>query len=217
LAFYYRNPIIPWILSVIIIVLLTFDYFVPNTGLTPAVSEITAWASIAVAFAAWVGLINVVLRSVRDIRKRRPGRWYFGIYELFLIIVVLASGFGEGKWASGSIISWVLANAIRPASLAVVALLGFWSVRAMYRTFKLHTIESAMFILGGVLVMLLNVPLGSLIWPGFTPVGIWVYQVAYKGTWTGLTIALGVGAVAYIVRYLMGRETGALGAPREAQ
>ena len=95
--------------------------------------------------------------------------------------------------------------------MGINALSGFWTVTAAYRAFRARTWESALFLIGAILVMLRAAPVGGAIWSGFPIIGKWLLDQPYAALQKALIIGMGVGVISYAARYYLGREKGAFG------
>jgi hypothetical protein len=150
---------------------------------------------------------------------------------LFLIGVMLLSGFGEtlsqsssvwwstpnwatqsGPRAPATVINWLWNNIGIIGEQGVSALTGLWAMTAVYRAFRARTIESGLFLIGAAFVMLRNAPVGGLIWSGFPLIGSWILDVIYNPVVRALVLVLGVGIFTYAVRFFIGKEKAAWGA-----
>jgi len=91
-----------------------------------------------------------------------------------------------------------------------VRLPGLLDSSAAYRAFRARTLEAAILLVSGTIVMLANAPVGGSIWGGFTPLKDWIFDVPNMSTMRGITIGAALGALALGARTLMGKERGYL-------
>lgn len=213
----FKNPYGPLALAIIVGLFTFINYFftgIPfiKTGAT----YFRNWTTIITVMLFWVGLINVVRYSYRDVSKRTPGRWYLAIYQIALIALMVISGFAQGGSASvgrnsTSLIRWLYDHFLVGGSMSSGAVSGLWAVTAIYRAFRARNFEAFLFLLGGAFVMLRNAPIGAMIWSGFPTIGTWIMGAPYTGTFRGVTIGVGIGILAYAFRYYVGKERGAFG------
>jgi hypothetical protein len=194
------------------------NFFYPGTPVDTAATTLYNWVQVMGVVMIWVGGLNVIRNNYREISRRQEGRWYLALFQLFLMAAVLISGFGEGSESTASgpgaaptLVMWLYNNYFMPASQAISALTGLWAVTAVYRAFRARTIESGLFLLGAVFVMLKNAPVGGMVWSGFPLIGNWILDVIYNPVIRGLVLVMSVGIFAYAVRFYLGRERTAWG------
>jgi hypothetical protein len=212
---WYRNPLFPVGIAVILSLIVLVNFFYPGTVVDEASATLMDWAVIIGQTMVWVGVINVARHATREATTKRPGRWHLAIFQLFIIAAMFISGFGEGARSvargTQSVINWLYANAQIYGGLGSSALMGFWAVTASYRAFRARTWESFFFLLGAFLVLLRNAPIGGVIWSGFPIIGDWIMSTPYTAMQRALTIGTGIAVVGYALRYYLGKERGAFG------
>jgi hypothetical protein len=216
---WYRNPIFPLALAIIIGVIILFNFYVPDTVASQASSTLSTWATIMLTVTVWVGVINVVRHAAREAQRREPGRWYLAIFQIILVAVMLISGFAEGKGSTGrraqTYINWLYNNYYIYSATGSAALVGLWAVTAAYRAFRARTIEAGLFLLGAVFTMLKNAPVGGQIWGGFPMIGQWIIDQPYTAMQRALTMGIGIAILGYALRYYTGRERASFGVVEE--
>ena len=216
---WYKNPMYPLGIVLVIAVIVFVNFFFPSTISGLLYFELTNWALVMGTVMIWAGAINILRHNWRDIRRKEPGRWHLAIFQIFLIAAMLISGFGEGRYSTRSgpgapdtIINWLYSNYQIIGNQAVSALTGLWAMTAVYRAFRGRTLESVLFLLGAVFIMLRNAPVGGMIWSGFPLIGKWVLDAIYNPTIRALVLITGIGVFAYAIRFYMGKEKSAWGA-----
>jgi hypothetical protein len=95
---------------------------------------------------------------------------------------------------------------MQPLSIAIISVVGFYTISALYRAFKIRTLDSLAFISVAVITMLSNAPLAMQIWPGFATLRIWIDKVPVASAMRAVLIVTFVGILAVAVRGLLGYE-----------
>jgi len=212
---WYRGVTPPLVLAIIVAFIILFSYFYPGTFVDQLSSTIVNWVIIIGALMIWTGLINLLRFSVREVRRKVPGRWYLALFQVCLIAVMLISGFGEGPGSTAkgakTVIMWLYNNYYIWAELALAGLSGLWTVTAAYRAFRARSLEAFIFLLGAVFVLMRYAPVGGAIWIGFPIVGGWIIYQPFTAMLRALVIAGGIGIIAYAARFYMGKERQAFG------
>jgi hypothetical protein len=215
---WYKGSQLPFIIAIICTIICLFSFFYPGTPVDAAASTLYSWVVIATSIAIVVGLINVLRIWTRETVKRTPGRWYIAVYGIVLALVMVISGLAEGSQSvslrpgsPSSIIKWFYQNFYLYGGMAGSALSGLWMVTAAYRAFRARTVESALFLIGGVFLTLKNAPIGGVIWGGFPQIADWIQKMPYSATMKALYISMGLGIIAYALRFYLHKERVAFG------
>ncbi|MDH5199447.1 MAG: hypothetical protein OEW93_01050 [Candidatus Bathyarchaeota archaeon] len=187
-------------------------YFIVIPAWDGAAKTFVDWDSVMETFALFIGFISLLMLHGRSVSKRREG-WYWSAWILVTMVLytiigipMQSIGFGVG----GAIFEDIRMFVLTPLSAAMYASLGFWIASAAYRAFRARTVEAAILLISGTIVMLANAPVGGSIWGGFAPLKDWIFDVPNMSTMRGITIGAALGALALGARTLMGKERGYL-------
>lgn len=180
------------------------EYFI----VFPELSAITLFfmkvATILAAFAIGVAAVGVFRLHASIVAKKVKGEWYFSAWLLFVMILTAAIGIFGG--VDHPAFQWIFSNIFMPLSSTMFAMLGFFIITAAYRAFRARTLDSIILLLTGVLIMLMNMPMGGAIWSGFPIIGTWLRDIPAMAGFRGVMLALTIGLVAYGIRVLIGYE-----------
>jgi hypothetical protein len=128
---------------------------------------------------------------------------------------MLASGFYTMQWERSATNTWLYNNYLKFSTAATASLIGVWGMRIAYRALKVTTWESFAFTFAATISMLQSAPLGALLFPWSATITYWLFMYPYVGIMKGMVVGIGVGMIAYSVRYLLGREMHAFGVAEE--
>jgi len=209
---WYRRVEIPIILTIIFCLFQVVPYFFVVPAWESAAKDFVDWDAVMETFALFIGFSTLLMLHGRIVSQRRRG-WYWSAWVLITMIgytivgiPIPALGLGKGTPLFEAIRLYVLT----PLSGAMYASLGFWIASAAYRAFRARILEAGILLLSGTLVMLANAPVGTAIWPTFTPIRKWIFDVPNMATMRAVTIGAALGAISLGARTLMGRERGYL-------
>jgi len=184
-------------------------YFQGIPGISTAVPMFAKWATIIWGFALPYAVLSVFTDHIKVIIKREPGKWYFSIWMLFLILVMVALGLTEGT--SGATYQELFQYMAAPVLSTMTGMLSLYAISASFRSWHARTPEAAIMIISGFLVVLgLIAPIGEAIWPGFGPLANFFNDYMFKAERTVFYIATSLGAMLLGYRTLIGQETGYL-------
>jgi hypothetical protein len=215
----YKRVTIPLIIAIILAAFTLINYFYPfvigdwssHQFYTGPLSDLTISLG---AIMAWFGLINMVRLWTREVRRKIPGRWYFAIYALIGCFVMIGFGVLQGwpnpGWTANPTVAWIYRYFLQWCITATVSMTGFWTIRITYRTFRAKGWPSTLYLASAAIGIIKNAPIGGYLLAGSIPVGYWLMTVPYIGVSKGVLFGIGAGSIAYVVRFLLGRERSAL-------
>ena len=169
------------------------------------------WFLIAQAWAVAVGVVNLTQIHMRNVNMKREN---YG-FSIWLIICMYGMAiFGIFIAKSPNHEGWKLMynDIIAPMNATVYATLVFYIGSAAYRAFRIRSAESAVLLICAIIIMLGNVPLGTMLfgeWIGNA--ATWIMEVPNSAAMRGIQVGATLGAVATALRILLGIERGYLG------
>ena len=134
-------------------------------------NDATQWFDIIAAFAAFLGVINLLQLHLNKIVYKRKN-WNYSIVTLGGFFIMIFFGFvfngssvslGAHLKEDGSAFFWMFQNVYLPLGATMFALLAFFVASASYRAFKIRNFEATLLLISGVLLMIGRVPIGQLI------------------------------------------------------
>jgi hypothetical protein len=192
------------LIMLIVGLIVLLDYFIENPGLAAVSLFLMKLAAILVAFSLGVAAVGIFRLHVPIVLKRVKGEWYFSAWMLFILTLTALIGVFGG--VDHPAFQWLYSNIYLPLSSTMFAMLGFFIISAAYRAFRARGLDATVLLLTGVLVMLMNMPLGGAIWSGFPIIGTWLRDIPAMAGYRGVTLALTIGLVAYSIRVIIGYE-----------
>ncbi|MBS7637432.1 hypothetical protein KEJ49_00860 [Candidatus Bathyarchaeota archaeon] len=206
-----RQREIPIGITLIAGFLMLIDYYfraeIPQVaGISTTVQR---WAVIIAAFALLIGLINITRIHLNHLMKRTRGQWIFSVWCLFIMYLMIVVGlFGTVRHP---IYQWLYTNIFLPIDAAMYSILALFISSAAYRAFRARNFEAFLMLASGIITMMMNAPIGEIIWKGFPVVGDWIMMVPNVAAQRAFLICAVVGAVSLGIRTLLGMERGYLG------
>lgn len=199
---FYKSQLVGFLLSFLIIVTIS-SYFIQYKPLEDFITLIVGFSVIVVAFSLPIGGINIIKYHLSYINTRKK-EWYLSVWLLFCIALVSIVGVFLGT--NQPVYSWIYQNVNLPSGAAIYAITSFFIATAMFRAFRVRNIDASLLMICCVIVMLMNAPIGALIWGPIVPIGTWlsnyVQNTGVRVIWVGVAI----GFVALSIRYIFGKE-----------
>jgi hypothetical protein len=224
------------ILAFAVGLLLILDFFVP--ALQPISEMAQNWFLAVLAFAILIGLFSLVRVNYFKIRLKQPD-WGYGIVLLvglavmsFLgffghLIVPTIEYFQTGSFilpaningiSEGTPFDWMFYNVMFPMSATMFSLLAFFVASASYRAFRARNFEATLLLVAAVIVMLGQVPIGTVWLPWWLPDFLrfdtwkdWIMNIGNTAGQRAIMIGAALGVVSTSLRILLGIERSYLG------
>lgn len=160
------------------------------------------WASIVVAFALLLGVINLFQVHLDKIRTRQKGWPYSAVLIIAFAIAFIVGLAGPDSAGGQNIFEYVL----RPLESTFFALLAFFIASAAYRAFRIKDFETFLMVAFAIIVLLGQVPAGFQLWSEFPLVKEWVLRVPTLAGTRGILLGVALGTIATGLRILLGAD-----------
>ncbi len=174
-----------------------FDYELLN-GLGGVFVE---WAALIAAFAVLLGLLNVISVHLQRVARREKSAissLIILLTALIVFIVVLPSG------GSSSASMWVFRYLYQPLEASFLALLVFFIAAAAYRSLRVRSWETGLFVAAALIVLIGAAPIASSISPLLPAAKEWVLNVPAVAGVRGILLGVALGVIATGLRLLTG-------------
>jgi len=165
----------------------------------------TSGVIIVTTFTLLIGAYNLTRYHVKNIQMKRSG-WYYG-----LILLGSAAGFLLLGYTDKAKYLWVQTNVLTTLETAMLSYVGMYMFTAMFRAARTRSLDASVLLFITIILMISMMPVGSIIFPGITPISNWIMQVPNTGATKAFTIGLGLGLLALMVRTWLGIERAYLG------
>ena len=163
-----------------------------------------SWATIVIAFALFLGFANVISVHWSRIQTQKPGTVY-SIILLVSLVTTLVVGFLTGGPNSASS-QFIFDFILQPLESTFFALLAIFIATAAFRAFRVRNLETFIFVLFAVIVLLGQVPLGIYLWAELPVIKDWILNVPALAGVRGILLGVALGTIATGLRVLIGTE-----------
>jgi len=178
-------------------------YFFQIPFVQARAQDILKWQAVIAVFALGLGAVNITRVHVSNLKKSQGKNVYsLALLISFAVTIIVGLFLGQNSAAYKFIFDYVNV----PTGSAIFSLLAFYIGTAAYRAFRAKSIEAAILLVTGCIVMLGRVPLGAKILPLSVPWTGWIMSVLNVGGQRGVMIAGAIGFIAVSLRIIAGLE-----------
>jgi len=190
------------ILFVLPLLFLLLNYY---TGIAePAASELINWGSYLWNFSMIIGTYSLFRVHGTNIAKKGKD-WSYSVVIFISFVTYFAA-----SYVSPDVFKLIL-DYIQTPIMLTIWMGGFATLTMVFRGARTKSYLGVLLLLGSIFTVLRMAPIGPLIWPGFHTIGMWINDVPNMAVMRAITIVMGVGLIATLVREILGKETHYLG------
>ena len=207
----YRRQI-PLALTIFIVLVIIIKCFFPNPVVNYWSVMFQQWSSLATAVSIGLGIIALLSFHIPRIIKmeNEPIRfqWFYSLSTVAIMLIFIVVGIGLGSGSPQY--SWLFSVWYAPISGLICFVSAFYSVTAVYRAFKIRSLEGAFLIIPALLIFLYDAPLGVFLFPPLGPIGVYLFTVITASAYRAGLLCVGLGMVFIMIRTVLGEERGYL-------
>lgn len=209
MAVLYRRQI-PLAITIFIVVVILIKIFFPNPLVNYWSVIFQQWSSLASAVSIGLGIIALLSFHIPRITRmeNEPIRfqWFYSISTVAIMLIFIVVGMSLGTGSPQY--NWLYNVWYAPISGLICFVSAFYSVTAVYRAFKIRSVEGAFLIIPALLIFLYDAPLGPYLFPFLGPVGIYLFTVITASAYRAGLLCVGLGMVFIMIRTVLGQERG---------
>ena len=205
----YRRQIPLTITIFLVLVILVKIFFVePTASYWSLIFQ--QWASLASAVSIGLGVIALLSFHIPRIRRMENEpikfQWFYSLSTIAIMLLFIIVGLGLG---SGSFqYTWLFNTWYAPISGLICFVSAFYSVTAVYRAFRIRSLEGAALIIPALLIFLYDAPIGPFLFPPLGPIGVYLFSVITASAFRAGLLSVALGMVFIMIRTIIGRERG---------
>ncbi len=181
--------------------LVLLDFFT-NGLVDNAAALLSLWVSFIIGFALLLGLLNILRVHIERISRGGTQRFYSWALLISALAVIGAGVYGRVTGMRDDVTNWIFQYIYQPLSATLFSLLAFLMISTAIRVLRIGTVDSALLLVGAVIVLLGQVTLSPL--NNFAAISQWFQDYPVQGAIRGILIGAALGAIATSLRYLLG-------------
>jgi hypothetical protein len=203
------------LITAAVAMIMILDFFFDVQAFSGLSAVLQDYATIIANIALGLGVINLFLINTKQVQRRTEGKWIYSVWLLAFFFICLIAGFAgyitNSDPNSNGLYDWVFNYVYVSLGQTLYAITGFYIFSAAYRAFRVRSLDAAVLLVAGCVVLLTNAPVGEAIWSGFPVIGRWLLDTGQVPAMRTFLIVGALGLLAYGFRALLGKETGFYG------
>lgn len=199
---------LPVLVAFIVGTIIVVSYFLNIPTLQVTAEALINWAVIFSGFALGLGVINLLQVHSKNIAMK-SSKWGLSVWLILVMVVTFVIGITQGT--QSPVYSFMFNNVYTALGATVFALHAFFLPAAAFKAFRITSLESGIFLLAGVLVMLGQIGIGTAIWDQFPAIKSWIMNVPNSSAMRGITITAALGLASTGLRIILGLDRTYLG------
>lgn len=205
----YRRQI-PLAVTIFIVLVVLVKIFFPNPVANYWSVMFQQWSSLATGVSVGLGVIALlsfhIPRIIRMENEPIRFQWFYSISTVGTMLLFIFVGFGLGS--NSPQYNWLYNTWYAPISGLICFVSAFYSVTAVYRAFKIRSLEGAALIIPALLIFLYDAPIGPFLFPPLGPIGVYLFSVVTASAFRAGLLSVGLGMVFIMIRTIIGKERG---------
>ena len=208
---------IPLAITFVCGITMIVQFFIPHWPFGEMKSYFQQSYMIIAAFAMILGICNLTKLHAIKIRDKRP-QWGYSIVLLVGLAGMTIPGLFIGGIKEDTIFDFLFKNAHVPMQSTMFSLLAFFVASASYRAFRARTVDAALLLIAGFVVMLGRAPIGDTLtaflpegWWQMSDLANWIMSVPNTAGQRAIMMGSALGVVATSLRVILGIERSYLG------
>jgi hypothetical protein len=190
------------IMFVVPLLFILFNYY---TGIAnPAATELINWGAYLWNFSMIIGTYSMFRKHLMTITEKQKD-WPYSVIMFASFFVY----FGM-SYINKDIFQWILDYVQNPIMLTIWVG-AFTTFTMLFRGARTRNWVGMLLLISSIITVLRMAPVGEVIWTGFPVIGTWLNNVPNAAVMRAITIGMGIGLIATMVRELLGKETHYLG------
>jgi lysylphosphatidylglycerol synthetase-like protein (DUF2156 family) len=187
------------------------QYFVPHGAsqflFTYASDFIIVIGILTLPLGIYSLMSNTVSRARRD-----PGERFYALVTIAGFLIMVIAGLKRGSFTTaGTFGNRMFQNVVVPCQASLFSMLAFYIASAAYRAFRVRTWLATVLLVTAFIIMLRMIPLPEPLGTWNGALVRWILAVPNMAAKRAIIIGVGLGAIAYSMKVLLGIERGYMG------
>ncbi len=183
------------------------QYFVPHEFSEDFFGYANDWIIVIGILALPIGIYSLINNTIRKAKRAKGSEGFYALVTLGGFLVMIISGLKWG-WATNPnlIHRQMFDYVLVPAQATLFSMLAFYIASAAYRAFRVRTWLAGILLVTAFIIMLRMIPLPEPLASWNNALVRWILVVPNLAAKRAIIIGVGLGAIAYSMKILLGIE-----------
>jgi hypothetical protein len=202
---------IPLFLVFLTGLIMVIQYFVPHKASEDLLGYSNDFIIVIGILALPIGIFSLIMNTWEKARHDPKERLYAAT-TLFGFSIMVISGL-KRDWFNGPTLLHhrLFDNVLVPAEATLFSMLAFYIASAAYRAFRVRTWLAGILLVTAFIIMLRIIPLPGVLGTANSDLVRWILAVPNMAAKRAIIIGVGLGALAYSMKILLGIERSYMG------
>jgi hypothetical protein len=191
--------------------IMMIQYFVPNEASEFVFTYANDFVIVIGILALPLGIYSMMNATVRKAR-RDPSERFYSLVTIAGFVVMVVAGISREKFTTqGSLLLDIFNYVLIPCQATLFSMLAFYIASAAYRAFRVRTVLASILLITSFIIMLRIIPLPEPFATWNAELVRWILAVPNMAAKRAIIIGVGLGAIAYSMKIILGIERGYMG------
>lgn len=191
--------------------LMVLQYFVPHAASEFLFTYANDFVIVIGILALPLGIFSL-MRSTAMKARKDPRERFYAIVTIAGFLIMVLTGLKRAQFTeSGTLNRQLFNNVMIPCQATIFSMLAFYIASAAYRAFRVRTWLATVLLVTAFVVMLRIVPLPEPLSAWNSALVQWILAVPNMAAKRAIIIGVGLGAIAYSMKIVLGIERGYMG------
>jgi lysylphosphatidylglycerol synthetase-like protein (DUF2156 family) len=191
--------------------IMVIQYFVPHAASEFLFQYANDFVIVIGILALPLGIFSLLNNAVRKARRDPKERFYSLVLIVAFVVTVLAGLKRENFTSPESLLQNLFQYIMVPCQATLFSMLAFYIASAAYRAFRVRTWLATLLLVTAFIIMLRIVPLPDPLGTWNNELVRWILAVPNMAAKRAIIIGVGLGAIAYSMKIILGIERGYMG------
>jgi hypothetical protein len=192
-------------------IIMVIQFFVPHAASEFVFTYANDFVIVVGILALPLGIYSLMHNTVRK-AQHDPGERFYAMLTIVGFLVMVIAGLRRDWFSSPTgLETRIFQSVVMPAQSTLFAMLAFYVASAAYRAFRVRTILASVLLVTAFVVMLRIVPLPGPLSAWNAELVRWILAVPNMAAKRAIIIGVGLGAISYSMKILLGIERGYMG------
>jgi hypothetical protein len=191
--------------------LMVLQYFVPHRLSEDLYTYALDWVIVIGVLSLPIGIFSLLNSTWRKARTQ-PSERFYALVTLGGFLIMVLTGV-KREWATNPALlhRHLFTYVLVPAQATLFSMLAFYIASAAYRAFRVRTLLAAILLVTAFVIMLRMIPLPGPLSDWNADLARWILGVPNLAAKRAIIIGVGLGAIAYSMKILLGIERAYMG------